>query len=130
MWKAHVYTRTSSQLLGPGLGLPGIPFRMPYSPGPPPPPIPPANFHCQAQTGPMNNNADVGMVSGWESPASFKGTKSHVCQSLCRTHSEARTHFTQAFREGSDVAERPVVYTATSGTRGPQSLQPPCLRSG
>lgn len=130
MWKAHVYPRTSSQLLGPGLGLPGIPFRMPYSPGPPPPPIPPANFHCQAQTGPMNNNADVGMVSGWESPASFKGTKSHVCQSLCRTHSEARTHFTQAFREGSDVAERPVVYTATSGTRGPQSLQPPCLRSG
>lgn len=79
----------------------------------------PANSHRQAQTGPVNSKADVGMVSGWESPASFKGTMSHVCERLCRTHSEAHTHFTQAFREGNDAAEWPVVHTATSGRKGP-----------
>lgn len=119
MWKAHVYPRTSSQLLGPGLGLPGIPFQMPYSPGPPPPPTRPANSHCQAQTGPMNNKADVGMVSGWESPASFKETMSHVCESLCRTH------FTQLSGKEMMWLNGLWYILPLPGTRGPQSLQPP-----
>lgn len=95
---------------------------MPYSPGPRLPPTHPANSHCQAQTGPMNNKADIGLATGWESPASSKGTMSHVCESRCRTHTEARTHFTKAFWEGNDVAEWPVAYTATSGHRGPSVI--------
>lgn len=41
-------------------------------------------------------------------------------------HPLRRTHtFTQAFREGSDVAEWPVVYTATSGHKGPSIIAAP-----
>lgn len=97
MWKAHVYPPASSQLLGPGLGLPGIPFQKPYSPGPLPPPIHPTNFHCQAQTGPTNNKADVRTFSGWESPASFKGTKSHVCHSPSAAPTQTHPHIHTGF---------------------------------
>lgn len=41
-------------------------------------------------------------------------------------HPLRRTHtFTRAFREGSDVAEWPVVYTATSGHKGPSIIAAP-----
>lgn len=125
MWKAHVYPPTSSQLLEPGLGLPRIPFQKWYSPRPPPPPTHPANFHCQIQTGPMNNKADVGIDSGWESPASFKGTS---LMSVSPSAAPTQRHVTTPHRlSGKEVTwlNGLMVCTATSGHKGASIVAAP-----
>lgn len=62
-----------------------------------------------------------GYSPGWESPTSFKGTlsddreKSHICHSPSVAHIQTCRHtLTQAFREGSDVAEWPLAHVTTS----------------
>lgn len=59
----------------------------------------------------------------WESPANFKGTlsddreKSHICHSPSAAHIQTHTPtFTQAFREGSNVALWLLAHVTTSGS--------------